>query len=57
MTEEQLAEHVERLRRQRSDDKDKHLTTHEICLLQNAIRAIGTDREPVNGGNRGGSLA
>lgn len=33
----------------RVDDRDKHLTTYEIYLLQNAIRAIGTDREPVNG--------
>lgn len=33
----------------RVDDKDKHLTTYEIYLLQTAIRPIGTDREPVNG--------
>lgn len=33
----------------RVDDKDKHLTTYEVYLLQNAIRPIGTDREPVNG--------
>lgn len=37
----------------RVDDKDKRLTTYEIYLLQNAIRPVGVDREPVNGADPG----
>lgn len=31
----------------RVDDKDKHLSTYEVYLLQTAVRPIGVDREPV----------
>lgn len=44
-----LAQGIQRGSYKRVDDKDVHLSTYEVYLLQTALRPIGVDREPVAG--------